>query len=57
MFPQAKSVAAWLKHGWHVIVAYIIGFFIMLALVGWHPHADHRGGRVPAQEVHEAGGH
>jgi Na+/H+ antiporter NhaD/arsenite permease-like protein len=37
MYPQAKSVGLWLKHGWHVTVAYILGFFVMLALWGWHP--------------------
>ena len=30
MFPEAKSVGAWLKHGWHVALAYVIGFFVML---------------------------
>ncbi len=38
-FPEAKSVWLWLRHGWHVALAYIIGFFVMLAVVGWHPHA------------------
>jgi Na+/H+ antiporter NhaD/arsenite permease-like protein len=37
MYPQAKSVGLWLKHGWHVTVAYILGFLVMLALWGWHP--------------------
>jgi Na+/H+ antiporter NhaD/arsenite permease-like protein len=42
LFPEAKSVGAWLKGGWHVAVAYVIGFFFMLAVVGWHPHAPHK---------------
>jgi Na+/H+ antiporter NhaD/arsenite permease-like protein len=37
IFPEARSVGAWLRHGWHVALAYVIGFFIMLATVGWHP--------------------
>lgn len=37
MYPEARSVGKWLKHGWHVPVAYILGFFVMLALWGWHP--------------------
>ena len=37
MYPEAKSVGLWLKHGWHVTVAYILGFCVMLALWGWHP--------------------
>lgn len=48
MFPEAKSVAQWLRHGWHVTVAYTIGFFVLLALVGWHPTAD-RYHETPAQ--------
>lgn len=42
LFPEARSVGAWLKSGWHVTVAYIIGFFVMLTVVGWHPHAPHK---------------
>jgi len=42
MYPEAKSVGAWLRHGWHVAVAYVIGFFVMLAILGWHPDADPR---------------
>jgi Na+/H+ antiporter NhaD/arsenite permease-like protein len=36
-FPEAKSVGLWLRHGWHVAVAYVIGFFVLLAVLGWHP--------------------
>lgn len=37
LFPEAKSVGRWIKHGWHVAVAYVIGFFVLLAVLGWHP--------------------
>jgi Na+/H+ antiporter NhaD/arsenite permease-like protein len=37
MYPEAKSVGAWLRHGWHVAVAYVVGFFVLLATLGWHP--------------------
>jgi Na+/H+ antiporter NhaD/arsenite permease-like protein len=37
MYPDAKNVGRWVYHGWHVAVAYVIGFFVLLALVGWHP--------------------
>ena len=53
MFPQAKSVGAWLKRGWHVILAYIVGFFILLGLMGWHPHAPHKEG-APVPAAHES---
>lgn len=42
MYPEAKSVGGWLRNGWHVTVAYVIGFFVMLAVVGWHPHEQHK---------------
>jgi Na+/H+ antiporter NhaD/arsenite permease-like protein len=42
MYPEAKSVGLWVRHGWHVALAYVIGFFVMLAVVGWHPDAAHR---------------
>jgi Na+/H+ antiporter NhaD/arsenite permease-like protein len=41
MYPEAKSVGMWLSKGWHVTVAYIIGFFFMLAVLGWHQDPDH----------------
>jgi len=44
MYPEAKSVGQWLRHGWHVAIAYVIGFFIMLAVIGWHPDLPLRGG-------------
>jgi Na+/H+ antiporter NhaD/arsenite permease-like protein len=42
LFPEARSVGAWLKAGWHVVLGYVIGFFVMLAVVGWHPQAPHK---------------
>jgi Na+/H+ antiporter NhaD/arsenite permease-like protein len=51
MYPEAKSVGRWLAHGWFVAIAYIIGFFVMLAVTGWHP-TDKRGAPVkPAAET------
>jgi len=37
LFPEGRSVGAWLKQGWFVPVGYVVGFFVMLALLGWHP--------------------
>jgi len=42
MYPEAKSVVKYVKSGWHVTVAYIVGFFIMLAIAGWNPHTPHK---------------
>jgi Na+/H+ antiporter NhaD/arsenite permease-like protein len=41
MYPEAKSVGAWIRNGWHVAVAYIIGFMVMLAILGWNPDTSH----------------
>lgn len=46
MFPEAKSVSNWVKHGWFVIIGYIVGFTILLITLGWEPHAPHKD--VPA---------
>jgi Na+/H+ antiporter NhaD/arsenite permease-like protein len=40
-FPEARSVGAWLRGGWHVALGYVVGFALMLLLVGWHPHPPH----------------
>jgi len=37
MYPEAKSVGRWVRQGWPVAAAYVIGFFVMLAIIGWHP--------------------
>jgi Na+/H+ antiporter NhaD/arsenite permease-like protein len=39
MFSQARSVGQWVRHGWHVPLAYVVGYFVMLALIGFHPDA------------------
>jgi Na+/H+ antiporter NhaD/arsenite permease-like protein len=36
-FPEARSARAWLWHGYHVVLAYIAGYFVLLALMGWRP--------------------
>ena len=51
IYPQAKNTMSFLKQGWFVIVAYIIGFFIMIGIAGWHPHPAHK--KYPVEEVPE----
>jgi Na+/H+ antiporter NhaD/arsenite permease-like protein len=41
MYPQARSVGAWLRGGWHVAVGYVIGFAVLLIVQGWHPQPKH----------------
>ena len=54
LFPEARSVGLWLKHGWYIAVAYIIGFFVLLAVMGWHPNEPHK--RAPASLAVVEGG-
>ncbi|HXU42564.1 MAG TPA: citrate transporter [Burkholderiales bacterium] len=57
MYPQAKSVGLWLKHGWHVAIAYVIGFFVLYAVLGWHPNPPHKatpGAETPRANVYSA---
>jgi len=37
LYPQARSAVAWVRGGWHVAVAYVVGFFVLLAVLGWQP--------------------
>ncbi|UPK00511.1 citrate transporter [Bradyrhizobium sp. 170] len=41
MYPEAKSVGRWVSQGWPIALAYVVGFFVMLAVLGWHPDAPH----------------
>lgn len=36
-FPEGRNVILWVKKGWHVAVAYVIGFFTLYLLLGWEP--------------------
>ena len=36
-YPEGRSVIRWLKEGWFVPIAYVVGFFIMLIATGWDP--------------------
>jgi Na+/H+ antiporter NhaD/arsenite permease-like protein len=37
MYPEARSTGAWLRAGWHVIVAYVAGFAALQLALGWRP--------------------
>jgi Na+/H+ antiporter NhaD/arsenite permease-like protein len=43
LFPEAKSVGQWLRHGWYVAVGYVVGFIVLVAVLGWNPHDIQRG--------------
>jgi Na+/H+ antiporter NhaD/arsenite permease-like protein len=48
IYPEARSVSNWLRHGWHVILAYILGFATLMLVFGWNPHPHHKPGAVSA---------
>jgi Na+/H+ antiporter NhaD/arsenite permease-like protein len=49
MYPEARSVGQWLKHGWMVAVTYVIGFCVLLMVLGWHPHRQYTAPMSPQQ--------
>lgn len=48
LFPEAKSVGQWLRHGWFIAVGYVVGFFALLLILGWEPHEKHKEDVAPA---------
>jgi hypothetical protein len=42
MYPETRSVGQWLRHGWSIPLAYVIGFFVMLAVWKWHADVPHK---------------
>ena len=51
LFPEAKSVGRWLRHGWYIVLGYVAGFFALLLILGWHPNEKHKDGVEPASAV------
>jgi hypothetical protein len=49
MYPEAKSVVNWVRHGWHVTLAYVVGFVVLMLTLGWQPTPE-RGDRPAASE-------
>jgi Na+/H+ antiporter NhaD/arsenite permease-like protein len=43
MYAQARSLKEWVRHGWPVAVAYVVGYMVMLAMLGFHPGSAPRG--------------
>ena len=44
LYPEARSVGLWIRHGWPVALAYLAGFAVLLATLGWQPHAPLKSG-------------
>ena len=51
MYPQAKSVGSWVVNGWHVTVAYVVGFAFMLARERLASDTQARAGRADRRRV------
>ena len=39
-FPEGRNVVLWLRKGWHVTLAYIVGFFVLFFVWGWQPSSS-----------------
>jgi len=54
IFNDAKDTVAWVRGGWHVVVAYFVAFFVLIYALGWHPHEPHKAEHAapPATETH-----
>jgi Na+/H+ antiporter NhaD/arsenite permease-like protein len=56
-YPEARSVGLWVRHGWHVAVGYVLGFLVLMAVLGWEPQEKRQRGAPdtsPAQLQREA---
>jgi Na+/H+ antiporter NhaD/arsenite permease-like protein len=40
-FPDARNVFKWAKGGWHIALAYLVGFVALILIMGWEP-ADNK---------------
>jgi Na+/H+ antiporter NhaD/arsenite permease-like protein len=40
-FPEGRDVIIWFRKGWHIAVAYVVGFFALYLIMGWEP-ADNK---------------
>ncbi len=43
-FPEARDTVRWIREGWFVVVAYVVGYLVLVGVMGWHPPAAHRRG-------------
>jgi Na+/H+ antiporter NhaD/arsenite permease-like protein len=54
IFPESRSVTAWIKGGWFVAIAYLAGFIAMLMLIGWHPEPKRHPRHGPPGGIEQA---
>jgi len=41
-FPESRDVLLWLRKGWHVTFAYVVGFFVLFLVMGWEPASNNQ---------------
>ena len=51
MYPETRSVAKWLRHGWHVTLAYVVGFSVLFFTLGWQPHDKIKSQDAPSMQT------
>ena len=53
-YPEARNTGKYIKEGWPVALAYVVGFFVMLLTVGWSPHPSHSAVHAPEKTAETA---
>ncbi len=41
-FPEARNIGLWIRKGWHVVLAYVIGFFALFFIIGWEAESNNK---------------
>jgi Na+/H+ antiporter NhaD/arsenite permease-like protein len=41
IFPETRNTIDYVKKAWHIPIAYVAGFAMLILVLGWHPHANH----------------
>jgi hypothetical protein len=49
-YPEARNTGRYIREGWFVAVAYVVGFFAQYGIVGWIEFKPHKGGEKGAIE-------
>jgi len=54
IYPETRNSVNYMKSGWHVVIAYVVSFFVMLGIIGWHPHPPYKKEsekEIPAMQI------
>ena len=49
IYPQGRDAGKWLREGWYVTAAYIVGFFTLISLLGFRPGSIPKGSLGPSE--------